>query len=100
MSGLCGRCGDAIRQGWENDWPLHGTIDLGSPSQAFAKLRGRTGCADASDFEWWSKGHPAMEKNDAQRVTFKWDCKSSWRLCYDCQMELLALVGKFLGCDK
>lgn len=98
----CGRCSKCINptDGWESGWPLYGTITLGFASQAFAYLCGGHNIATGAQFKWWDEGHPAMSKNGAQLVEFKWDSESRWRLCYDCQKELLQTVGKFFGIDK
>jgi hypothetical protein len=93
----CGRCGREIGHSWECGWPLHGMLDLGFPAQSFAALRGSFACADESDFAWWKKGHPAMQKNEAQHVIFSWSREHDWRLCYDCQRALLTVIGAFFG---
>lgn len=96
---MCGRCGDVVNpdDGWEHRWPLHGTIDIGFPAQVFGALCGMSHVAEAHHFLWWGEGHPAMTKNAAQRVVFEWSQETQWRLCYDCQKELLCVIGEFFG---
>lgn len=93
----CGRCGNVANptDGWEHEWPLRGKIDIEFPAQAFGALCGMEHIADAHHFAWWYEGHPAMTKNEAQHVTFKWKHTDKWRLCYNCQKELLRVIGRF-----
>lgn len=92
---ICGHCKEPIQPGWENGWPLFGTIDLGFSAQAFGALCGMKTCASEAHFEIWSLGHPALEINEAQHLRFRWTEKTDYRLCYSCQKELINLVGKF-----
>jgi hypothetical protein len=102
---LCSRCDKCANptDGWENGWPLYGRLDIGFPAQAFGHLGRCNHCADAEHFEWWREGHPAMTVNEAQAVTFEWgnghqyDSRGRYRLCYDCQKELLHVLGDFFG---
>jgi hypothetical protein len=93
----CGRCGESANpnDGWEHGWPLQGKIDVGFPAQAFGALCGMQFIAEPKHFAWWKEGHPAMTKNDAQHIIFEWKHTDEWRLCYDCQKELLRTIGKF-----
>lgn len=93
----CGRCGEVANptDGWEHGWPLFGTIDIGFPAQAFGALCGMRHIAEDHHFKWWGQGHPAMTRNGAQRITFAWKHDAAWRLCYNCQKELLCLIGQF-----
>ena len=101
----CGRCGEPANpnDGWENGWPLYGRIHLGFPAQAFGALCGMEFIAERHHFKWWHKGHPAMTTNGAQEVVFEWgngntyDSTGRYRLCYECQKELLKVIGKFFG---
>lgn len=102
---LCSRCNEIANptDGWEHGWPLYGRIELGFPAQAFAFLGGAKHIADSEHFKWWHEGHPAMIENGAQDVTFEWgnghqfDSTGRFRLCYDCQKELLKTIGAFFG---
>jgi len=101
MSKTCGRCGskEIDTPAWHTGWPNYGMIELGAASQAFAHLCGEN-IAGQKEFDAWHKGHPAMVKNEAQEVVFQWgggykNISTAYRLCYDCQHELLALVGAF-----
>jgi len=93
----CGRCGCIANptDGWEHGWPLRGKLDVEFPAQAFGALCGMEHIAKPEHFKFWHEGHPAMTENGAQHVTFEWDSKAAWRLCYDCQKELLRTIGAF-----
>jgi hypothetical protein len=93
----CGRCGEVANptDGWEHGWPLYGEIKIGFPAQAFGALCGMKHIAEPEHFSWWNEGHPAMIDNSAQSVAFEWDCDKEWRLCYECQKELLRVIGNF-----
>ena len=104
----CSRCGECANpsDGWEHSWPLYGRLDIGFPSQAFGHLGGCEHIADREHFEWWREGHPAMTTNEAQEVIFEWgngyrfDSTGRYRLCYDCQKQLLRVIGEFFGIPK
>lgn len=105
---LCSRCGKVANpdDSWIHDWPLYGRIEVGFPSQAFAALGGAKHIADREHFIWWRRGHPALITNEAQEICFLWgngykyDSRGRYRLCYDCQRELLNMLGRFFGIDK
>lgn len=99
----CSRCNKVANptDSWEYGWPLYGKLEIGFPGQAFAYLGGAEYIADKEHFAWWSKGHPAMVRNEAQEVVFEWgngykyDSEKRFRMCYYCQKELLYAIGKF-----
>lgn len=93
----CGRCGNVANptDHWAHGWPLYGKIKIGFPAQAFGALCGMEHIADDEHWLWWREGHPAMTTNDAQEVCFEWKHDNPYRLCYDCQKELLRVIGEF-----
>ena len=94
---FCGRCGEVANptDGREHGWPLRGKLDILFPAQAFGALCGMEHIAERHHFRWSREGHPAMTRSEAQHVTFEWGATSDWRLCYDCQKELLHTIGRF-----
>lgn len=100
----CVRCGGSVdtKGRWERDWPLYGEITVGFGAQVFACLGGAKNVASKEHFAWWEEGHPAIKGKNAQEVSFRWGAmkESGVRLCYDCQQELLAVIGRFFGIDK
>lgn len=98
MEKKCGRCGskEIDTPAWHTGWPNHGQIELGAASQSFAHLCGAN-IADENHFDAWKQKCGAVVKNEAQHVIFQWGPRQPYRLCYDCQHELFAIVGKFFG---
>lgn len=95
----CGRCGKCANpnDGWEHGWPLEGEISMGFSSCAFARLARRSARTVKDERSAWSRGHPAFVENEAQHVRIRWTHESAWRLCHDCQGELLEILGEFFG---
>lgn len=98
----CGRCGNVANptDGWEHAWPLRGTLEIGFPSQIFVPLFGQY---DGSG-EFWQQSHPVIKKFDAQNVIIQWEGDNTYndktgvanyRLCYECQKQLLQVIGQF-----
>ena len=95
---LCSRCKQVANptDGWEHDWPLYGNMSIGFPAQIFAALCG-TPIADEEHFELWREKHPAFIEHYAQSVKIEWGSDKPYRLCYDCQQQLLGIIGEFFG---
>jgi len=99
----CSRCGGKIDDSWWNEWPNYGKIELGFAAQAFGALGGFEHIAGSRVPD---KPHKAMVQDDAQEVIFQWgagykyDSTDRYRLCYDCQKELLKTIGAFFRYGK
>jgi hypothetical protein len=93
----CSRCKNVANpnDGWEHGWPLFGRLDVGIHSCAAHKLGDPT----------WTP-HPAIRDYGAQRVIFEWgngyeyDSRGRYRLCAECQADLLGVLGAFFGVGK
>ena len=99
----CGRCGKVANpsDSWVHGWPLLGRIEIGIHSVAGAFLtQGR--CPIPT--------HDALTYYGAQFVRFEWGLGTKrdgheyrnpdFRMCANCQEELLAVLGRFFGLDQ
>lgn len=96
----CDRCGNILNRTdrWEYDWPNYGTITLGYNSCIDTHLVG--GYRASRDRTWLKEGHPALTEFGFQRVTFRWGKmgeNEKYRLCLDCQTELIQMIGRFFA---
>ena len=95
----CNRCGDCANptDGWEHAWPLYGHMVIGFAAQAGLFF---------SHHRLVFPEHPALKSNGAQELILEWgngykyDSTGKYRLCYNCQKELIATLGKFFRADE
>lgn len=103
---LCSRCGEVCNpsDSWKYDWPNYGTITLGASSVINWALLRRVGMKQKFDYtnhnaefnrSIINEQHPAVEKFGFQEVKIKWSSDSKYRLCWDCQQELIETIGEF-----
>ena len=102
----CNRCEkDVDKGGWHNGWPNYGRIQLGFAAQASAVMMG-IGTATSEAVKASAITHDAVVDSKGQEVTIEWgagyiyDSKARYRLCYNCQKELLKTVGAFFKFDE
>ena len=96
---LCFHCGEEIGESWEEGWCNYGNITIG------------ISCCSL-EYLWEDREldigfeHPAMIESGYQEINLQWgsgykfDSKErGYRLCWDCQRELMGLVGGFFRKD-
>ena len=95
----CGRCGQGIGgERWEYGWPNYGRIEIGFAAQIGYAMGGSTPFSGCVRF---------AVNDEAQSAVFQWsngyrpgglvEHESEHHLCFDCQRELLKLLGAFFG---
>lgn len=91
---FCSRCQREIGNGWEEQWPNFGRIEIGFAAQIGYAL------GLGSPFPDRLNGFRA---GDAQNLVVEWgqgyrfDTRDSFILCAGCQKVLLGLIGAFFG---
>ena len=111
---LCSRCNVVANpnDSWEHDWPNYGTINLGASSVIHWSLHRRVTPKGPHDEEFQkhkivkavTEGkHPAVQTFGYQDISIQWagydrypiGMNTRYRLCYECQHELLEIIGEF-----
>jgi len=109
---LCSRCGQVANptDSWVHDWPNYGYIKVGFEScidwELFRKVLTKSPLdIDFRDHELvkaviWET-HPAVKHFGFQGIEIEWSgdypkgLSRKYRLCRECQKELLAILGQF-----
>lgn len=110
---LCSRCGGIANptDGWQCGWPNYGHIRLGYASciqwELFRQVFSKSPLeADFNEQELVraviGEKHPAVKRFGFQGIEIEWsvagypqELDAKYRLCRNCQKELLAILGKF-----
>jgi hypothetical protein len=71
-------------------------MEIGTCSQSFIKLCGSDYGSDKTAWAFWSKDSmPLFKTFEAQKVEIEWGDEEDYCLCYNCQSEFLATIGRF-----
>jgi len=111
---LCSRCGKVANptDSWVHGWPNYGEIKLGYESCIDWKLFKKVSDMSPLDTNFRDQelvrsvinlNHPAVKNFDFQQIEIEWSAyvdyprrlSGKYRLCRDCQAELLVLLGQF-----
>lgn len=110
---LCSRCGEVANptDSWLDDWPNYGYIKLAYGScidwELFRQVSSKSPLEE--DFREQEliravidELHPAVKHFGFQGIELEWsaadyprELKKKYRLCRNCQRQLLAILGKF-----
>ena len=110
---LCSRCEEVANptDSWIDDWPNYGSIRLGYESCIDWELFRKVLTKSPLDFDFRdqeliksviNETHPAVKHFGFQEIGIEWAGYSfpkgfseKYRLCRECQKELLAILGQF-----
>jgi len=95
----CSRCEKKITTYWEDNWPNYGHIHLGISGQSERVLTKHA--KTKYPYQDHTKGCKAFTKSDPQELIIEWgsgykyESRERYRLCCNCQVELVEILGDF-----